>query len=76
VDESAARLQLGRLSEVRSSRNQTQVRETLADLKKAATDGLNIMPFLISSVKAYATLGEIMDTLKDVYGEYREPITY
>jgi len=76
VDESAARLQLSRLTQVRSSRNQTRVRETLADLKKAATDGLNIMPFLISSVKAYATLGEIMDTLKDVYGEYREPITY
>ncbi|MCJ7612951.1 MAG: methylmalonyl-CoA mutase family protein, partial [Candidatus Aminicenantes bacterium] len=76
VDESAARLQLSRLAEVRSSRNQTRVRETLADLKKAATDGLNIMPFLIWSVKAYATLGEIMDTLKDVYGEYREPITF
>jgi methylmalonyl-CoA mutase N-terminal domain/subunit len=76
VDENAARLQLGRLSEVRGSRNQTLARETLADLKRAATDGLNIMPFLISSVKAYATLGEIMDTLKDVYGEYREPITF
>ena len=76
VDEGAARLQLNRLIEVRSSRNQTRVRETLTDLKKAAADGLNVMPFLISSVKAYATLGEIMDTLKDVYGEYREPITY
>jgi methylmalonyl-CoA mutase N-terminal domain/subunit len=76
VDESAARLQLSRLTEVRRSRNQTRVRETLSDLKKAAADGLNVMPFLISSVKAYATLGEIMDTLKDVYGEYREPITF
>jgi methylmalonyl-CoA mutase N-terminal domain/subunit len=76
VDESAARQQLSRLAEVRSSRNQTRVRETLSDLKKAAADGLNVMPFLITSVKAFATLGEIMDTLKDVYGEYREPITY
>ncbi len=76
VDESAARQQLSRLAEVRSSRNQRQVREALSDLKKAAVDGLNVMPFLISSVKAYATLGEVMDTLKEVYGEYREPITF
>jgi methylmalonyl-CoA mutase N-terminal domain/subunit len=67
---------LSRLAEVRSSRNQRQVREALSDLKKAAVDGLNVMPFLISSVKVYATLGEVMDTLKEVYGEYREPITF
>jgi len=76
VDESAAQQQLSRLGEVRRSRNQARARAQLADLKKAAQDGLNVMPFLISCVKAYATLGEIMDTLKDVYGEYREPISY
>jgi len=45
-------------------------------LKKAAQDDENLMPFLLDCVKSYATLGEIIDALKEVYGEYREPIMY
>jgi len=46
------------------------------DLKKAAQDNLNLMPFILNCVKCYATLGEIIDALKEVYGEYQEPIMY
>jgi len=35
-----------------------------------------LMPSILKAVKTYATLGEVMDSLKEVYGEYKEPITY
>jgi methylmalonyl-CoA mutase N-terminal domain/subunit len=76
IDESVVRQQLARLRKVRKMRLQSRVRETLAELRRAAQDDLNVMPFLLRCVKAYATLGEIMDALKAVYGEYQEPITY
>jgi methylmalonyl-CoA mutase N-terminal domain/subunit len=76
IDESVARQQLARLRRVRKTRLQTRVKQSLAELRRAAQDDLNLMPFLLRSVKAYATLGEIMDALKAVYGEYQEPITY
>ncbi len=76
IDECAAKRQIERLRDVRSSRNGAAVRETLGDLKKAAADGVNVMPHLLRSVKTYATLGEIIGALKEVYGEYREPSTF
>jgi len=76
IDRTVARQQVARLRKVRKTRNQTAAKGSLADLKKAARDDRNLMPYLLKSVKAYATLGEIMDTLKDVYGEYQEPVTF
>jgi len=76
IDESVARHQLARLKEVRERRNSAQVIQDLKDLRKAAEDGVNLMPFIIKCVKNYATLGEITDALKEVFGEYEEPITY
>jgi len=76
IDATVARQQVARLRKVRKSRNQAVAKSSLADLKKAARDDRNLMPFLLKSVKAYATLGEIMDSLKDVYGEYEEPVTF
>jgi methylmalonyl-CoA mutase N-terminal domain/subunit len=76
IDESVAQQHLARLKEVRKSRNSAQVEHDLGDLKKAARDELNLMPFILKCVKSYATLGEIIDTLKDVYGEYQEPIDF
>jgi methylmalonyl-CoA mutase N-terminal domain/subunit len=76
IDETVARQQVARLRKVRKTRNQGAAKGSLADLKRAARDNLNLMPFLLKSVKAYATLGEIMDALKDVYGEYQEPVTF
>jgi methylmalonyl-CoA mutase N-terminal domain/subunit len=76
IDEAVARQQVARLRSVRKNRPQAEVKRTLSDLKKAAADDLNLMPFLLDAVKNYATLGEIMDALKDVYGVYEEPVTF
>lgn len=76
IDESVAKQQLDRLREVRKTRNSTQVRQDLQDLKMAAADEVNLMPFLLKCVKSYATLGEIIETLKEVFGDYEEPIDF
>ena len=76
IDESVARHQLARLRAVKKARSQTRVRRSLADLQAAARDERNLMPYLLACVKTYATLGEIMDALKAVYGVYEEPVTY
>lgn len=76
VDPAVARHQLNRLREVKRTRNKTMVKQTLSDLKKAARDEVNLMPYILNCVRAYATVGEIMDALKEIYGVYEEPITY
>ncbi len=76
IDEAAAKQHLARLRDVKKTRNNAQVREKILDLKKVASDKQNLMPYILSCVKSYATLGEIMDSLREVYGEYQEPITY
>ena len=76
IDEKVAQQQLARLKEVKKSRNKSRVKQNLMDLKKAAEDDENLMPFILKCVKSYATLGEIIDALKEVYGEYQEPIMY
>lgn len=76
IDESVAQQQLAQLREIKKSRNNAQVKEKLLALKKAAEDEENLMPFILRAVKTYATLGEIMDSLKEVYGEFKEPIAY
>jgi len=76
IDEAVAKQHLARLREVKKTRNTALVGEKILDLKKAASDKQNLMPYILSCVKTYATLGEIMDSLREVYGEYQEPITY
>ena len=76
IDDSVAKQQLERLKKVKRTRNSTQVKRDLGDLKKAAEDGVNLMPFILTCVKSYATLGEIIDTLKEVFGDYQEPIDF
>jgi methylmalonyl-CoA mutase N-terminal domain/subunit len=76
IDESVARQHLARLVEVKKTRNSTQVSHDLGDLKKAAEDQVNLMPYILKCVKSYATLGEIIETLKEVYGEYEEPVDF
>lgn len=76
IDEEVAKHQIERLEDVRRSRNSIQVKEFLGSLKRAALDEVNLLPFILDCVKCYATLGEITETLKDVYGEYQEPILF
>jgi len=76
IDDSVAKQHLARLEEVKKTRNSTQVLQDLSDLKNAAEDEVNLMPFILKCVKSYATLGEIIETLKEVFGEYEEPIDF
>jgi methylmalonyl-CoA mutase, N-terminal domain len=68
----AEQFQKEKLSKVKKEREAGRVRETLAALKKAAQGTDNVVPFILEAVKSYATLGEISDTLREVFGEYRE----
>jgi methylmalonyl-CoA mutase, N-terminal domain len=66
------RCQKETLSKVKKERDNGRVRETLAVLKKAAQGTDNLVPPILEAVRAYAALGEISDTLREVFGEYRE----
>jgi methylmalonyl-CoA mutase N-terminal domain/subunit len=66
------RYQKEKLAKVKRERNNSKVKETLAVLKKAAQGKSNVVPPILEAVKAYATIGEISDTLREVFGEYRE----
>ncbi|GIK42832.1 MAG: methylmalonyl-CoA mutase [Chloroflexota bacterium] len=63
--------QIERVQALRRQRDNAQVKQSLADLVEAARLNENLMPALIASVKAYATLGEICEALRGVYGTYR-----
>lgn len=73
IDESVDTLQRTRLADLRRRRDNRTVNQKLADLKAGAKNKDNTMPLIIECVKEYATLGEICDTLKDVFGIYQEP---
>ncbi len=62
-----------RLKEVRAERDQARTERALAALGQAAAGETNLMPFILDAVRAYATLGEITDALRVVFGEYEEP---
>ncbi len=64
------------LSELRASRNNQLVNQCMAELKQAAETDTNLMPILVRSAKAYATVGEMVEALKDVFGEYVEPAEF
>jgi methylmalonyl-CoA mutase N-terminal domain/subunit len=74
VDPKAEKEQIGNLQKLRKERDNKKVEETLGKLLKAAEKDENLMPPIIDAVKAYATLGEITEILRKVYGEYKELI--
>jgi methylmalonyl-CoA mutase N-terminal domain/subunit len=65
--------QAERLQRLRRERDNQKVNRVLDRVRQVADSDENIMPVLIEAVKAYATVGEISDALRDVFGEYREP---
>jgi methylmalonyl-CoA mutase N-terminal domain/subunit len=71
VDAESERRQVQRLREVRETRDPGAVARTLAALEDAARRDENVVPATIEAVRAYATLGEICDALRQVYGVYR-----
>ena len=73
IEQDTEDLQLKRLAATKHARSQETVTAALASVKAAATDtSVNLMPPVIEAVKAYATEGEICDTLADVFGRYVE----
>jgi methylmalonyl-CoA mutase N-terminal domain/subunit len=68
--------QIRSLKKIKRERSNKKVKETLRRLRAAAADGSNLMPRILDCVRAYATLGEMCGTLKQEFGEYREPIIF
>jgi methylmalonyl-CoA mutase N-terminal domain/subunit len=77
IDDSVSGEQIALLNEVRSKRDMQKVTPALEALRNAATDpNVNTMPFIIDAVKVYATVGEISDALREVFGTYQEPALF
>lgn len=71
VDPSVRISQMEKLKKLKSERDAEKVENMLAKLKKGAEGNDNLMPLILNAVKAYATLGEVCDTLREVFGEYQ-----
>ena len=74
IDEVLERKQVERLGALRASRDPQPWKEALTRLEEAARLGSNLMPRIVDAVDAYATVGEISDTLRKVFGEYKESV--
>ncbi len=72
IDEECAREQVDRLQQVRAERDQAAVDAALAKVEAACRGTDNLMPPVLEAVKAYATLGEVSDVFRKVWGQYRE----
>jgi methylmalonyl-CoA mutase, N-terminal domain len=72
IDESVAHRQAERLSKLRAERSNDEVARRLGALRKAAQGSENLMPYIFDAVKSYATLGEICDAMREVFGTYEE----
>ena len=74
INQDVANRQVARLRELKTSRNSAEVKKSLTALRKAAASSDNLMPHFVACVSHYATLGEICDELRSVFGTYVEPI--
>src|ERR1700681_1880256 len=72
IDETVAHRQAERLSKLRADRSADEVARRLSALRKAAQGTENLMPYIFDAVKSYATLGEICDAMREVFGTYEE----
>jgi methylmalonyl-CoA mutase, N-terminal domain len=72
IDETVARRQAERLRKLRADRSKEEVDRRLTALRTAALGKDNLMPYIFEAVKSYATLGEVCDAMRDVFGTYEE----
>ncbi len=72
LDPALEAAQLARLREVRATRSQSDVKACLGAIEQAARGTANLMPAILAAADAFATVGEISDTMRSVFGEYRE----
>ncbi|MBT3323371.1 MAG: methylmalonyl-CoA mutase family protein [Anaerolineae bacterium] len=73
MDPEGYKKQKARLDEIRKTRDNEKVTKSLERLKNACEGTENTMPFILDSVREYATLGEIVNVMKDIFGGYEEP---
>ena len=76
VDPAVGERQVARLRRLRAERDNEKVTAALARLREAARGTENLMPYFLEAVRAYATLGEMCDVLREVFGEYRQPTMF
>ena len=74
IDPEIERAQIQRLQSLRAKRNQAATQAALAELKRRAATAENLLPAILTAVESYATVGEISDTLRQVFGEYQESV--
>ncbi|MCD6304826.1 MAG: methylmalonyl-CoA mutase [Deltaproteobacteria bacterium] len=72
-NEAWAQLQIERLRKLKQERDNAAVSQSLKALEQAALEQKNVMPYLVACCKAYATVGEMANVFRQVFGEYREP---
>jgi len=76
IDEAVEREQVQGLAALKASRDAAAVEAALEDLKDAARGSDNVMPPILEAARRYATLGEMCDALREVFGEYEEPAVF
>jgi len=74
MDESLERKQVDRLRALRAKRDAGPWAESLKKIEETARSGANLMPHIVNAVEAFATVGEISDTMRKVFGEYKEAV--
>jgi methylmalonyl-CoA mutase N-terminal domain/subunit len=74
IDEEIERSQIGRLNALRAKRDSMRAKAALAELQRRAATTENLLPAILATVEAYATIGEISDALRRVFGEYQESV--
>jgi len=74
IDESLEGKQVERLRALRARRDPQPWKDSLKKIEDAARSGENLMPHIVTAVEAYATVGEISDALRRVFGEYKEAV--
>ncbi len=72
VDPTVGNRQIAKLADLRQRRDNARVQQALAALERGAAGTENLLPLIVSAVEAYATLGEISDTMRRVFGEQHE----
>ncbi len=70
------KIQVQKLRKLRRQRNNRKVKDCLISMREAARNGENLMPRILDATRAYATLGEMCNTLKEEFGVYHEPIIF
>jgi methylmalonyl-CoA mutase, N-terminal domain len=74
INESVQKGQIQFLNKVRNERNNEEVKQKLAAIKEVAEKSDNLMPYILDAVKVYSSIGEICNTLRGVFGEYKEHV--